>query len=61
MGQVVPLRINVDKQPNLAQFYGVQAPPVVLALDATGKPLGGIRGFYPPKEFVQAMKKATKR
>jgi putative thioredoxin len=53
--------VNVDAVPRLAQMFGVQAVPTVLAL-AAGQPLSSFQGVQPPEQlrrWVDSLLSAT--
>jgi thioredoxin-related protein len=54
----IPVKINVDKQPEVARKYNVSGIPVILFLDASGKVLHNVEGFLPPEEFAKEMRTA---
>lgn len=58
--QVVPLKIDMDKQGKIGEKYGVSGTPTIMFLDSNGKFLGEFFGFHPPKEFITESKKALK-
>ena len=53
--------VNVDAVPRVAQMFGVQAVPTVLAL-AAGQPLSSFQGVQPPEQlrkWVDSLLNAT--
>jgi putative thioredoxin len=53
--------VNVDTQPRVAQMFGVQAVPTVIAL-AAGQPLSSFQGPQPPEQlrrWVDSLLEAT--
>jgi putative thioredoxin len=53
--------VNVDAVPRVAQMFGVQAVPTVVALGA-GQPLSSFQGLQPPeqlRQWVDSLLKAT--
>jgi putative thioredoxin len=53
--------VNVDAVPRVAQMFGVQAVPTVVALGA-GQPLSSFQGLQPPeqlRQWVDSLRKAT--
>jgi putative thioredoxin len=44
--------VNVDAVPRVAQMFGVQAVPTVVAL-ATGQPISSFQGVQPPEQLRQ--------
>lgn len=59
--EFVPVLINVDKQPALAEMYGVSAIPTVVFLDAKGKVLTQSTGYLESKDFLKLMDAARKK
>jgi thiol:disulfide interchange protein len=57
--QFVPVLIDVDKQPKLAQKYNVSAIPTVLFLDGSGKVLHRSMGYHDTKAFLKIMDQAA--
>lgn len=57
----VNVKVDVDKQQEIAARYGVSSLPTIGWLKGDGKPVGGIVGAYPPKEFIAAQKVAQQR
>ncbi len=56
-GQVVLVKVDIDQNPGIAQAFGVQSIPLVVALK-DGQPVDGFMGAYPEhtvREFVQAL------
>ena len=56
-GQVVLVKVDIDQNPGIAQAFGVQSIPLVVALKG-GQPVDGFMGAYPEhtvREFVQAL------
>jgi tetratricopeptide (TPR) repeat protein len=56
-GQVVPLKINAEKDegPTVAKKYGIQGYPTILFINAAGEVEGKIGGYLPPEGFSQQM------
>jgi thioredoxin-related protein len=54
----IPVKINVDQQPALAQRYGVSSIPAIVWLDSNGNERKRVVGGYPPAEFVVMMQSA---
>jgi thiol:disulfide interchange protein len=50
---VVPVKIDWDKNQALAKKYKVEALPVILFIDANGKEVGRISKYVEAKEFVK--------
>jgi thiol:disulfide interchange protein len=57
----VPVLINVDKQPKLAEKYGVEAIPTVVFLDARGKVLRKETGYHEAREFLKMTNEVLKQ
>lgn len=51
-GQVVPVKINIEKQPKIAEKYKITALPTLLFLNSKGGVVGQFLGFLPPDEFI---------
>lgn len=60
-GQVVPLKIDVDRQGKVAARYGITGMPTILFLDYRGKVLGEFFGFRPPQEFITESMRVLKK
>lgn len=56
----VPILIDVDKQPKLAQKYNIDAIPAVIFLDAKGKVLRQESGYHDANEFLKLMNSVSK-
>ena len=54
----VPLKIDADKQPQLAAKYGVEGLPMMLVIDANGKPLAGAAGYLEPDRYLAVLDQA---
>ncbi len=55
------VRVNVDTTPRVAQMFGVEAVPTVVAL-AAGQPLSSFQGMQPPEQlrrWVDSLLEAT--
>ncbi len=57
----VNVKVDVDKQQEIAARYGVSSLPTIGWIKGDGKPVGGIVGAYPPKEFIAAQNVAQQR
>jgi putative thioredoxin len=60
-GKWVFATVNVDSTPRIAQMFGVQAVPTVVAL-AAGRPLSSFEGMQPPdqlRRWVDSLLEAT--
>ena len=54
----VPVKINVEKTPEVATKYNVTSIPVILFLDTKGSVQHMVEGFRPPDSFVKEMQAA---
>ncbi len=54
------VKIDVDKQPELAARYGVEGVPAIVVLDTQGRILGSRGGFIPPDKFVEFLTTSVK-
>ena len=57
--QFVPVLIDVDQQPKLAQKYNVEAIPTVIFLNGSGKVLHRSMGYHDAKTFLKMMDQAA--
>lgn len=57
--QFVPVLIDVDQQPRLAEKYNVEAIPTVIFLDGNGKVLHRSMGYHDTKAFLKMMDQAA--
>ncbi|MEN6553733.1 MAG: thioredoxin family protein [Methanobacterium sp.] len=48
----VIVKINVDKNPNLATEYQITSAPVLVFLNSTGQEIKRIQGYKEPGEFI---------
>ena len=57
MGQVVPLKMDMDKKETapIAEKYKIEATPTILFLDENGKVKGQFLGFKPPADFSKEL------
>jgi len=53
--KVVPVRLNVDANQDVASQYGITGIPTVVFLDASGKELGRHVGFASAEEILKVM------
>ena len=58
LANFVPLKIDVDRQPQLAAKYGIEGYPTTLVIDATGKPITGAVGYLKPDAYLAVLAKA---
>jgi thiol:disulfide interchange protein len=59
--QFVPVLINVDKQPEVGEKYGVTALPTVVFLNARGEVLRKEIGFHNTDEFLKLTDEVLKQ
>jgi len=59
MQDFVPLRINTDHHPELAQRYAISGLPTTLVLDATGEVKLNQSGYLPPREYLQLLNRVA--
>ena len=57
----VMLKIDTDKQTDLAVQYGISSLPTLAVLRADGKPVTGIGGFLDADEFVRFLRDGEKK
>lgn len=53
----VPVKVDIDRQPGLAQQYGVESIPHMTILDDVGRPTRTTGGAIPPGEFLDWLKR----
>ena len=51
------LKVNVDKEPNLAKEYGIPGPPTVVFIGSTGKEVNRFSGLRNPREFLDILRR----
>jgi len=51
------VKIDAEKEPNLASKYGVSGYPTIIFLDSNGTVLSKIPGYLPPDKFLANMNK----
>ena len=54
----VPVKVDIDEHPDLAQKYNVTEVPTFFVTDSTGKVLSTWSGASPPEEFMRQLKGA---
>ncbi len=57
----VMLKIDTDKQTDLAMKYGISSLPTLAALRASGEPIVATSGFLEAGEFIQFLREAKTR
>ena len=57
----VPLKIDSDKQPQIASQYGVRGVPTLFVLTAQGAAVHEQSGFMPPAGFLEFLQTAQSR
>ena len=55
--EYVPVKVDVDRDAQLAQKYRVSSIPAYFVLDASGSVVGNWDGASPPQEFIQELKR----
>lgn len=60
LGAFVPLKLDTDKEPQLAQRYKIEGLPTTLVLDATGKVLISQSGYMTPAQYLELLAGAEK-
>jgi thiol-disulfide isomerase/thioredoxin len=55
-----PVLIDIDKQPKLAEKYGIEAIPTVVFTDASGKVLRKEVGFHDAGQLLEIMEAVKK-
>ncbi len=61
MAGFVPLKIDVDRQPEIAQRYGIEGLPTTAVVDADGKPVARAVGYLDPDGFLKVLDAAGQR
>ncbi len=56
----VMLKIDTDKQTDLAEQYGIRSLPTLAILRTDGDPVTGATGFHDSREFVKFLRDARK-
>ena len=57
----VPLKIDVDRQPEIAQKYGIEGLPTTAVVDAEGRVLTGAVGYLDPERFLKVLDSAAEQ
>lgn len=52
----VTIKVNTDKERNLASRYGVRGLPTTWFLEYNGTLIGPLSGYVPPDRFIKALK-----
>jgi thiol:disulfide interchange protein len=62
LAQVVAVRLNAEKDGRgQAETFRVEGYPTIVFLDASGREVGRIPGYLPPKPFLQELHDILKR
>ena len=56
--KLIPVKINTDKQPEVAKKYNISGIPVIIFVDDKGTEFHRIEGFHPPDDFAKEMQTA---
>lgn len=59
LAEFVPLKIDVDRQPEVASRYGIEALPTTVVVDSTGKQVTKAVGYLDPKSFLAVLNAAN--
>lgn len=51
----VPLKIDVDRQSEIAQRYGIEGLPTTMVIDTEGKPVTTAVGYLDPERFLKVL------
>jgi thioredoxin-related protein len=54
----IPVKINVEKTPEVATKYNITGIPAILFIDTKGSVQHTVEGFHPPDAFVKEMQTA---
>ena len=54
----IAARVDVDKQPELAEKYGATSLPSVLFFHSNGQPAAGFQGFVEPNDMLAVLPRA---
>lgn len=57
----VNVKVDVDKQKDVAARYGISSLPTTVWMKPDGKPVDGAIGAYGPRDYIAAMKSAKQR
>lgn len=57
LAKFIPVKIDVDKEPDAAKKYGIQSIPTTIILDPSGKQLASEVGFIDAKKFTALLQK----
>lgn len=55
MAGFIPLKIDVDRQPQLAARYGIEAMPTTVVVNASGQPVARSVGYLNAKDFLAVL------
>ena len=53
VGAFVPLKVDVDKQPHIAQLYGIESLPTTVIVEPSGEPVAGVVGYMQSEDFLE--------
>ena len=56
----IPVRIDTDREPKLAEKFGVKGLPTILLLSPAEKELQRLSGFRPPEKFLGELRQTMK-
>ncbi len=56
-GNFIAIRVNTDKQTNIAAGYGVRGIPATWFLNENGEKIGSRPGYIPPGKLLSILKK----
>ncbi len=59
MRDFIPLKIDVDRQHDVAQLYGIQGMPTTAVLLASGEPITGAAGYLDAATYLDLLDAAT--
>ena len=57
----IPVYVDIDKQPKIAEKYNIPAVPTVIFLNSKGKEIGRNQGFKDAAKFGPIMDEAKKK
>jgi thioredoxin 1 len=56
LADYIPVKIDVDQSPSVAQHYGTAALPRFVIAKSDGESTSVTEGAYPPREFIEWLK-----